>query len=98
MTPSDEAIRAVLMDLAFRRGSASSFCPSEAARALAADWRPLMPRVRDMAAELARGGLMVATRKGAPVDPRAAGGPIRLRLAPLSLAREGSDAGAAGNR
>lgn len=97
MTPSDEAIRAVLMDLAFRRGSGSSFCPSEAARELAADWRPLMPRVRDVAADLARGGLMVATRKGAPVDPRAAGGPIRLRLATRPAAHGGAG-DVAGNR
>jgi hypothetical protein len=66
------------MDLAHRRGAGASFCPSEAARALAPDWRPLMPDVRRVAATLP----LVATQKGAAVDPRTARGPIRLRLAP----------------
>ncbi|WP_341799021.1 DUF3253 domain-containing protein [Rhodovulum adriaticum] len=33
------------MDLAHRRGRGKTLCPSEVARELAADWRPLMPRV-----------------------------------------------------
>jgi hypothetical protein len=78
MRPSDEAIAAVLMDLAHRRGAEASFCPSEAARALAADWRPLMPDVRRVAAGLQ----LVAMQRGVPVDPMAARGPIRLRLQP----------------
>ena len=78
MRPSDEAIAAVLMDLAHRRGMGASFCPSEAARALAADWRPLMPDVRRVAAGLP----LVATQGGAAVDPVAARGQIRLRLQP----------------
>lgn len=80
MPPSDEAIAAALMDLARRRGRASSFCPSEAARALSADWRPLMPEVRRVAAGLATEGRLAVTRKGRPVDPDAMRGPIRLRL------------------
>ena len=74
----DQAIADALMDLAHRRGTGASFCPSEAARALSDDWRPLMPRVRRVASGLP----LVATQKGAPVDPLAARGPIRLRLAP----------------
>lgn len=66
------------MDLAHRRGAGASFCPSEAARALSDDWRTLMPDVRRVAAGLP----LVATQKGAVVDPVAARGPIRLRLAP----------------
>ncbi|WP_245904274.1 DUF3253 domain-containing protein [Roseicyclus mahoneyensis] len=66
------------MDLAQQRGAGASFCPSEAARALSDDWRPLMPEVRRVAAGLP----LVATQKGAPVDPMTARGPIRLRLAP----------------
>lgn len=80
MPPSDEAIRAVLTALAERRGRGASFCPSEAARALAADWRPLMPAVRRVAAALAAEGLLAATARGRPVDPATARGPIRLRL------------------
>lgn len=74
--PGDDAIAAVLMDLAHQRGADKSFCPSEAARALSDNWRPLMPRVRDVAAGLP----LQATQKGQPVDPRHARGPIRLRL------------------
>ncbi|MEM6895861.1 MAG: DUF3253 domain-containing protein [Pseudomonadota bacterium] len=51
-----------------------TFCPSEAARRVASDWRPLMPRVR----ELAKAEGLTATQKGHPVDPTQARGPIRL--------------------
>jgi len=74
---SDDRIAEVLMDLAHRRGRAASFCPSEAARALTEDWRPLMPDVRRVAAGLP----LTATQKGQPVDPLTARGPIRLCLA-----------------
>ena len=74
--PDDAAIRDALMELAQRRGAGKTFCPSEAARALAADWRPLMPEVRRVAATLP----LCATQKGAPVDPLIARGPIRLGL------------------
>ena len=75
--PTDEAIAALMLDLALRRGRGKSFCPSEVARGLAADWRPLMPRVRAVAA---RHPDLEAVQKGVPVDPQAARGPIRLRL------------------
>jgi hypothetical protein len=78
--PSDEQVAAVLMDLAHRRGRGASFCPSEAARALAQDWRGLMPEVRRVAAVLAAEGRLQAMQKGRPVHPTAARGPIRLRL------------------
>ena len=74
--PDDEAIAAALMRLALARGPDGSFCPSEAARELAEDWRPLMPEVRRVAAGLP----LRATRGGTPVDPQAPGGPIRLAL------------------
>ncbi|MCT4685011.1 MAG: DUF3253 domain-containing protein [Roseicyclus sp.] len=66
------------MDLAHRRGVGRSFCPSEAARALAEDWRPLMAEVRRVAAGLP----LRATQKGVAVDPVTARGPIRLGLPP----------------
>lgn len=78
---TDGAIRAVLGDLARRRGRGASFCPSEAARALAEDWRPLMPEVRRIAGAMQAEGALRATQGGAPVDPVAAKGPIRLSLA-----------------
>ncbi len=76
---SEEA-RAAILALAAARGPGRTFCPSEVARALAADWRPLMPGVREAAARLAEDGRLAVTRGGAPVDPRAPGGPIRLGL------------------
>ena len=75
---SDAEIAAALMSLARARGADKSFCPSEAARALAHDWRALMPEVRRVAAALP----LRATQKGRPVDPATARGPIRLSLAP----------------
>jgi len=72
-------IRAALLALAAERER--SFCPSEAARRVAADWRPLMAAVRAEAGDLAREGRLVATQKGRPVDPRTARGPIRLSRA-----------------
>ncbi|MBJ3762651.1 DUF3253 domain-containing protein [Maribius pontilimi] len=67
-----------LMTLARERGPDKSFCPSEAARAVAQDWRPLMDDVRRVAATLP----LSATQGGEPVDPETAKGPIRLSLAP----------------
>lgn len=75
--PSDAQIAAALMDLALARAP-KTFCPSEAARALSPDWRPLMPRIRGLAATLP----LVATQQGTPVDPVTAKGPIRLGLPP----------------
>ena len=77
---SDDDIAGVLNRLATARGPGRSFCPSEAARALGEDWRPLMPEIRRVAAGLG----LVATQRGRPVDPVSAKGPIRLRLPPVS--------------
>ncbi len=72
--PTDAEIAGVLAALAEARGPDRSFCPSEAARRLSDDWRPLMPEVRRVANEM---GLR-ATQKGRTVDPVGARGPIRL--------------------
>jgi hypothetical protein len=80
MTPSDEAIRAAILTLALARGAGRSLCPSEPARALAADWRAVMPEVRRVAAAMAAAGEIVATQRGTVVDAARARGPIRLRL------------------
>ncbi|EPX82044.1 DUF3253 domain-containing protein [Salipiger mucosus] len=74
----DAEIARVLRNLAKERGAERSFCPSEAARSLAADWRPLMPEVRRIAREIG----LVATQRGQEVDPVSARGPLRLRLPP----------------
>lgn len=75
---SDADIATVLLELAAHRGVGKSFCPSDAARRLAADWRPLMPHVREVAAGLP----LVATQRGVVVDPVTARGPIRLAQDP----------------
>ncbi|AZQ66408.1 DUF3253 domain-containing protein [Silicimonas algicola] len=75
--PDDDRIAEALMTLALERGRQATFCPSEAARRLSDDWRPLMDHVRRVAATLP----LVATQGGAPVDPLAAKGPVRLALA-----------------
>jgi len=79
--PSDAAIESAILAALDRRAAGRTICPSDAARALADDWRPLMPRVRAVAARMARDGRIVATRRGEPVDPEAPGGPIRLAVA-----------------
>lgn len=56
-----------------------SFCPSEAARRISsAEWRPLVPQVREIAGRLQRQGLLHATQEGVAVDATRAVGPIRL--------------------
>ncbi|SEV88886.1 Protein of unknown function [Cognatiyoonia koreensis] len=53
----------------------ATICPSDVARALSSDWRPLMADVRRVAADMAT---VRATQKGCDVDPITARGPIRL--------------------
>ncbi|MEM7711851.1 MAG: DUF3253 domain-containing protein [Pseudomonadota bacterium] len=72
---TDDEVAAVIRSLA--AGRDGTLCPSEVARALAEDWRPLMPRVRAVAAGLPD---VRATQKGVEVDAVAARGPIRLEL------------------
>ncbi|SPJ25209.1 DUF3253 domain-containing protein [Palleronia abyssalis] len=72
----DADIARVLMDLAQERGAGKTFCPSEAARRLAQDWRPLMPAIRRVAADMP----LSATQKGRAVDSAKVKGPIRLGL------------------
>jgi hypothetical protein len=64
------------------RGPGRTICPSEVARSLMGDedFRPLMPHVREAAAELAGRGEIAVTQRGEPVDALAARGPIRLGL------------------
>jgi hypothetical protein len=79
-SPTQADAEAAILTLALDRGAGRSLCPSEAARALAEDWRPLMPLVRQAAAALAARGAIVVTQRGAPVDALHARGPIRLGL------------------
>ncbi|MEY8841383.1 DUF3253 domain-containing protein [Cribrihabitans sp. XS_ASV171] len=79
-TPSDKAIAQAICDLAHRRGVGKTFCPSEVARSLSEEWRPLMSRVRMVAAALAVEGRIEVTQTGQAVDPETALGAIRLGL------------------
>ena len=74
---ADARVEAALLSLAEARAP-GTFCPSEAARRLSDDWRPLMDDVRRVAGILVREGRLAALRAGRPVDPEAPGGPIRL--------------------
>lgn len=73
-------IEAKIVELLIRRGPGKSICPSEVARALADDWRALMPDVRTVASKMTAEGRLVITQQGRAVDPRTARGPIRLAL------------------
>lgn len=75
-------IAAEILRRAEVRGPGRTLCPSEVARALAGEWRPLMPAVRAEAARLAAAGRLAVTQRGAAVDPLTARGPIRLGLPP----------------
>lgn len=78
MTPSAVEIAAEIARQVSTRGAGKTICPSEVARALADDWRTLMPHVREVAGEMAARGEIVVTQKGRVVDIGSARGPIRL--------------------
>ena len=77
----EDELRAAILELLQRRDPGKTICPSDAARAVAGDrFRPLMQTTRKAAARLVDEGRIEVTQRGEPVDPRAARGPIRLRL------------------
>jgi len=74
-----QAIERTMDALLDERGTGKTICPSEVARKLGGEtWRALMQPVRDVVAERSDAGELDVTRKGAKVDPRNPGGPIRL--------------------
>ena len=76
-------IAKTLLRLCALRGPGRTICPSEAARALAGedgDWRALMPRIRTVAAQLVFERRLIVTRRGSPVNPLEARGPVRIGL------------------
>ena len=78
--PTTRAIERAILALVAERAP-RTVCPSEVARQLdPGGWRPLMPAVRAVAADLVARQRIVATQRGQPVDPLAARGPIRLAL------------------
>jgi hypothetical protein len=75
-----EEIERTIARLLAGRAEGRTICPSEAARALADDWRPLMEPVRQRAYAMADEGRLEVTQRGEVVDGRTARGAIRLRL------------------
>lgn len=76
-------IASTMLMLCAARGEDSTVCPSEVARIMDnrdPNWRALMPVVRQVAAELAKTGIIEVTQSGRPVDIAAARGPVRLRV------------------
>lgn len=87
MQVTDDQIRDAIAGLLQGRQPPATICPSEAARALApTGWRPLMPRVREVAVGMASDGLLEIRQAGRAVSPgQPLRGPIRLvRPAPAS--------------
>lgn len=72
----DDLRRAILAQVA-RLRPGTTCCPSQIARDLATDWRPLMDPLRRLALQMAVEGDIAVLQKGRPAgpDPR---GPIRL--------------------
>lgn len=60
-------IAAEIIAQVIARGVGRTICPSEVARAMAQDWRGLMPDVRAVADDLVQEGLIVVTQKGSVV-------------------------------
>ena len=69
-----------ILELLGQRAPGGTICPSEVARALAEEWRPLMPVVRQAAYAMADERRLEVTQSGRVVDGRSARGPIRLRV------------------
>ncbi|MEO7167040.1 MAG: DUF3253 domain-containing protein [Chthoniobacterales bacterium] len=79
MSASPNEIRKALRRLAAARAFPATFCPSEVARALADDWRPLMEPIRQEAARLIAAGELECLQSGSAVEIGDARGPVRLR-------------------
>ncbi|MCY1139381.1 DUF3253 domain-containing protein [Actinoplanes sp. Pm04-4] len=84
-TPDGQRVRlaAAMRALLRHRKPESTICPSDAARVAGGDsWRDLMGTAREVAAELAKDGIVTVRQRGADVDVATATGPIRLARGP----------------
>lgn len=87
-TANQNRIAATIFKLLAARAADASICPSDAARVLSKNWRPLMPAVRAMATILAHQNALHITRGKQSLDPnQIEGGPIRLRRGTAWAAR-----------
>jgi uncharacterized protein DUF3253 len=79
VAPDDAAVEDALRRRLAGVRPGATICPSEVARELAADWRPLMEPTRAAARRLVIRGEAEILQHGAVVDPESARGPIRIR-------------------
>ncbi|GAA4821884.1 DUF3253 domain-containing protein [Nocardioides caeni] len=77
----EEQLERTILELLAQRRPGATICPSDAARAAAADddWRALMEPVRAAARSLVARGVVEVTQGGRVVDLDGAVGPIRMR-------------------
>ena len=82
--PTGDALERAIETLLERRRPGATICPSEAARAVAAQlgepWRPLVSPARAAAGRLADQGRVEVRQSGRVVDVASARGPIRIRM------------------
>jgi hypothetical protein len=93
--PTNEDIRDEILRLLMTMKKGETICPSDAARQFGSKWRQHMPRVREVAADMVRDGMIEVTQRGEVVDIdereiESIRGPIRLRLIPRPLEDDGS--------
>lgn len=82
-----ETIEDLVLRLAAERGAGKTICPTEAAKAAAAQrgddqWQGRLAAVRSAAVRLAKRGGLAIYRKGKPVDPDDFRGVYRIGLPP----------------
>lgn len=77
--PGEPEIEARMRQLLGRLRPGTTICPSDVARSLADDWRPLMEPTRIVARRLVEAGEVEITQRGEVVDPGQVRGPIRIR-------------------
>ncbi|MEK9938796.1 MAG: DUF2256 and DUF3253 domain-containing protein [Ilumatobacter sp.] len=75
----DRRLESEIRSLLEARARGATICPSEAARVVSDDWRPLMDRARSAARRLVVSGEVEVLQGGRVVDPSTAKGPIRIR-------------------
>ena len=80
MAVTGAEIERTIVALLEARDPGKTICPSDAARALADDFRPLTQPVRDVARDMVARGELEVTQSGRVVDIDTARGAIRLRL------------------
>lgn len=78
-----DRIASTMLTLLRTRAEDATICPSEVARAIEpANWRPLMPQVRDVAMTLAAAGEVELRQRGRRIAPFSEiRGPLRIALA-----------------